>query len=125
MALEERRGYKTVQIQTHVLGGQTPALISSLGGVLHCSERSLHLIFCPNIVSPNKTDKTSLIFLESSRKIGARGELCGLNPKDRDGGYTVQLSSVVYNVICTFNLHLGWTLLKVINLQCHVIRRPQ
>lgn len=40
-------------------------------------------------------------------------------------GYTVQISSVVSNVICTCNLHLGWTLLEVINLQCHVIRRAQ
>lgn len=36
-------------------------------------------------------------------------------------------SSVVYYVICTCtcNLHLGWTPLEVINLQCHVIPRAQ
>lgn len=41
-----------------------------------------------------------------------QGEHCGLNPADQDGGYTVHLRSVVYNVICTFNLHLGGTLYR-------------
>lgn len=49
----------------------------------------------------------------------------GWNLSNQDGGYTVQPNSVVYTVICTSNLHLCWTLLWLIILQCHVIRRAQ
>lgn len=108
-----RRKYKKVQTQPHVLRSRMPGLISS--PLFHT--RTAPLMFCRNIV---------LCYLLSSSTDTVRlepGEHCGFKSPHLFGGYTLQLSSVVYNVICTFNLRLCRTLLQVINLQCHVMRR--
>lgn len=90
---------------------RTPALISSLSiwSLTHFLLSFVLTLCC------------SFIFLKPSCEIG---ELCCKTP-NQERGYTVQLSTVVYNVICTFILDLCWTLLQVMNLQCHVIRRAQ
>ncbi len=101
----ERREYKKLQIQPHVLRGPTPGLIPSLSCVLH-----LHTRTSFDLLSHRCALSCLLSSLSQAERLEPRGAPW-FKPPDQDGGYTVHLSSVVYNVICTFNLHLGGTLL--------------